>query len=341
MKLAALAATAADRVSLPDAWTRYGIAALVGRTGRALAGADTDATRLFASEMRAMPIASFVADANAQHYEVPPRFFELVLGARRKYSCCYYADRADTLNEAEDAALALTAQRAGLEDGQDVLDLGCGWGSLSLWMAAEFPRSRIIAVSNSASQRTFIENEAAARGLGNIWVQTADMNTFAPERTFDRIVSVEMFEHMANWRALLARMRCWLKPDGKAFIHVFAHRTTPYRFRHDDPADWIARHFFTGGIMPSRALMYEFADLFEVECDWWWSGTHYARTARDWLANFESNAQRIKVVLEPTYGHDTDLWMRRWRLFFLATAGLFGHADGREWGVAHYLLKPR
>jgi cyclopropane-fatty-acyl-phospholipid synthase len=341
MKLAALATTAADRVSLPDALTRYGIAALVGRTSRALGEGDPAVTRRFAAEMRDQPIASFVADANAQHYEVPARFFQLVLGPRRKYSCCYYSAPGDTLAEAEEASLARTAESAGLRDGIDILELGCGWGSLSLWMAARYPNSRILAVSNSASQRAFIEGEAAALGLRNLEVQTADINAFDPKRTFDRIVSVEMFEHMANWRALLSRARGWLKPDGRAFVHVFAHRSTPYSFDHGDPADWIARYFFTGGIMPSRTLMYEFPDLFEVECDWWWPGTHYASTARDWLANFDANAQRIRPVLEPTYGQSTDVWMRRWRLFFLATSGLFGYAGGREWGVAHYLLKPR
>lgn len=341
MKLAALATTAADRVSLPDAVTRYGIAALVGRTGRALAEADREATQRFAAEMRDRPIASFVADANAQHYEVPAAFFELVLGPRRKYSCCYYADAGDTLAAAEDASLAITAERAGLSDGQDILELGCGWGSLSLWMARQFPHSRILAVSNSASQRAFIESQASALGFGNIEVRTADINTFDPQRTFDRIVSVEMFEHMSNWRALLARARGWLNPDGRAFVHVFAHRQTPYRFDHDDPSDWIAQHFFTGGIMPSRMLMHEFSDLFEVEQSWWWPGTHYAHTARDWLANFDANTRRIRAVLAPTYGRDTDMWMRRWRLFFLATEGLFGHAEGREWGIAHYGLKPR
>lgn len=340
MNLAALATTAADRLSLPDALTRYGIKALVGRTSRALDGAGSQATRRFAADMRDQPIASFVEDANAQHYEVPAQFFDIVLGPRRKYSCCYYVNPNDTLSNAEVASLALTAEHADLRDGQDILELGCGWGSLSLWMATRNPRSRILAISNSASQRAFIENEAALLGLTNLEVRTQDVNTFAPERTFDRIVSVEMFEHMENWRTLLARMRTWLNPGGRAFVHVFAHRAAPYRFDHGDPSDWIAQHFFTGGMMPSRKLMYEFADLFEVEQSWWWPGTHYAHTARDWLRNLDANRQRVKEVLQPTYGPDTDMWVRRWRLFFLATSGLFGYADGREWGVAHYRLKP-
>lgn len=341
MKLAALATTAADRVSLPDALTRYGIKALVGRTSRTLDHADPQATRRFAREMRDQPIAAFVADANAQHYEIPARFFGIVLGPRRKYSCCYYANPTDTLADAEVASLELTAEHADLRDGQDILELGCGWGSLSLWMALRYPGSRILAVSNSASQRAFIQSEAALLGLGNLEVRTADVNTFDPQRTFDRIVSVEMFEHMANWRALLGRARTWLNPDGRAFVHVFAHRSTPYRFDHGDASDWIAKHFFTGGLMPSRGLMYEFADLFEVEQSWWWPGTHYANTARDWLRNLDANRLSVKEALLPTYGPATDMWIRRWRLFFLATSGLFGFADGREWGVAHYRLKPR
>lgn len=341
MKLAALATSAAEHVSLPDSLARYGIETLVSRTRQKLAVADPGLTRKFAEDMKDRPIAVFVADANAQHYEVPADFFDLVLGPQRKYSCCHYDTSHTTLAEAEEAALAETARRAGLSDGQDILELGCGWGSLSLWMARTFPRSRILAVSNSASQRQFISDEARALGLKNLYVVTADMNTFDPQSTFDRVVSVEMFEHMANWRALLTRVRGWLTPEGRAFVHVFAHRTSPYRFNHEDPSDWIAQHFFTGGIMPSRPLMYEFADLFEVECDWWWSGAHYARTAADWLQNFDANRARIKATLAPVYGESTELWMRRWRLFFLATSGLFGHAGGREWGIAHYLLKPQ
>lgn len=341
MRLAALASSAAERIPLPDTLTRYGISTLVGRTQRKLALTVPEATRRFAEEMQAHPIAAFVDDANLQHYEVPAEFFALVLGPQRKYSCCYYPTPQATLAEAEEAAFAETAQRADLADGQDILELGCGWGSLSLWMAKALPKARIFAVSNSHSQRAFIEAEAATRGLDNLTVFTADMNAFDPQRTFDRIISVEMFEHMANWRALLGRMRGWLKPDGCAFVHVFAHRASPYRFDHRDPADWIAQHFFTGGIMPSRPLMYEFGDLFEVEYDWWWPGTHYARTADDWLHNFDTNRQPIKDALMPVYGNDTELWMRRWRLFFLATSGLFGHSAGQEWGIAHYLLKPR
>jgi cyclopropane-fatty-acyl-phospholipid synthase len=244
------------------------------------------------------------------------------------------------LAEAEQEALRRTVDHAGLADGQAVLELGCGWGSLSLWMAQRFPNSRITAVSNSSSQRDHIERMAAARGLGNLHILTADINGFEPQARFDRIVSVEMFEHMANWRALLARIRCWLEPDGRFFMHVFSHRNGAYLFDRADRHDWIAQHFFTGGVMPSHRLIRQFADLFEVEQEWRWSGTHYQRTALDWLARFDRRRDRIEAVLRDVYGSDTALWMRRWRWFFLATAGLFGYAGGSEWGVSHYRLRP-
>jgi cyclopropane-fatty-acyl-phospholipid synthase len=207
-------------------------------------------------------------------------------------------------------------------------------------MAGQFPNSRIVVVSNSQTQRHYIERQAAERGLNNLRVVTADMNVFEPEAQFDRIVSVEMFEHMLNWRALLSRARSWLLPDGRFFMHIFTHRTGAYLFDRADREDWIAQHFFTGGVMPSHHLIRQFADLFEVEQEWRWSGTHYQRTALDWLANFDAGRARIGAVLRPVYGAETELWMRRWRWFFLATAGLFGHRDGREWGVSHYRMRP-
>jgi len=207
-------------------------------------------------------------------------------------------------------------------------------------MAERLPNARITSVSNSASQRATIEAEARALGLTNLTVVTADMNDFDTAQKYDRVVSVEMFEHMANWRALLGRVHGWLAPGGKLFVHVFAHRSTPTRFDHTDEADWIAKYFFTGGIMPSHGLMRLFADLFTVEADWRWSGAHYRRTANDWLENFDRNADRIAPLLRGVYGADAALWQRRWRLFFLATAGLFGHAGGSEWGVSHYQLAP-
>jgi cyclopropane-fatty-acyl-phospholipid synthase len=339
MNMIAAIVNAAERAPLPDAATRAGIALLVGNTSRRLAGADSGATGAFAADMARFPIAQHTDDANAQHYELPAEFFGLTLGPRRKYSCCLYETPADTLADAEINALRETAARAGLADGQTILELGCGWGSLSLFMAETYPGAEILAVSNSHGQRAFIEGAAARRNLRNLTVVTADMNDFAPGRRFDRIVSVEMFEHMSNWRALLTKAKSWLAPDGRMFVHVFAHRASPYRFDRSDPADWIAQHFFTGGIMPSKGLMGAFPDLFAVEEEWWWSGDHYARTASDWLARFDENSARIDLILEATYGGRAKLWKRRWRLFYLATEGLFGYRGGSEWGVAHYRLR--
>jgi cyclopropane-fatty-acyl-phospholipid synthase len=339
MTAIATAIKAFEGAPLPDPLRRAAVNLLVGNARRALAtGADDDAG--FARDMASRPIAEHTAAANDQHYELPADFFEYILGPRLKYSCCLYPTGRESLAEAEDLALAETCERAGLANGQDVLELGCGWGSLSLWMARAYPGSRIVSVSNSASQRAFIEARARDLGLTNLAVVTADMNDFHIDRRFDRIVSVEMFEHMANWRALLEGCRGWLRPDGSLFVHVFSHRSAAYRFDHGDPDDWIAQHFFTGGVMPSHALMRAFPDLFEVEADWRWSGTHYQRTADDWLANYDRNSGAIGAILREVYGPEATLWGRRWRLFFLATAGLFGHAGGFHWGVSHYRLKP-
>ena len=327
-----------EALPVPDAVSRMVIASLVGRTERSLATEPGD-SGAFARGMSAFPIATHTDAANAQHYEVPSAFFDHVLGPQRKYSCCYYADPRDTLAAAEEKALSLTADHAGLEDGQEILELGCGWGSLSLWMAERYPKARIVSVSNSASQRAFIEAEARSRLLENLRVVTADMNDFTTHERFDRIVSVEMFEHMANWRALFERARAWLKRDGRLFIHVFAHRQGCYRFDSADTGDWIAQHFFTGGLMPSADLAHQFPDLFTVEAEWRWSGDHYRATAEDWLANFDRNLPVIDPILRETYGADAPLWRRRWRLFFLATSGLFGHAGGEAWGVHHYRLR--
>lgn len=332
---------AVERAPLPDALTLAGIDWLCRRTRRRLERDPVDGEERFVRDMGNHPIATHTEAANDQHYELPPAFFALVLGPKRKYSCCHYPDEATTLAEAEDLALAETCAHADLADGQTILELGCGWGSLSLHMAATLPNARIVAVSNAHAQREHIVAEAERRGLTNLAVLTANMNDFRPPMLgFDRIVSVEMFEHMSNWRALLARTRDWLAPDGRLFLHVFTHRARSYRFDHRDPADWIARHFFTGGLMPARDLPHRFPDLWRVEAEWHWPGTHYRATALDWLANFDAERERIDPILADVYGPDADLWRRRWRLFFLATAGLFGHADGEEWGVSHYRLAP-
>ncbi len=334
----------ADRVNrlqdapFPDFITRPAIALLVANARKTYASAPSDEAR-FAVEMAARPVAEHTDAANEQHYELPARFFQLCLGPHRKYSSCFYETPTATLGEAEASALRITCEHADLQDGQAILELGCGWGSLSLWMAEHYPASTITAVSNSRSQKAFIDAEAAARGLTNLTIVTADMNVFTIDRTFDRIVSVEMFEHMANWRALLTRARSWLKPDGRLFLHVFSHIDAPYRFEVSDDSDFIAQHFFTGGVMPSHNLIRQYGDLFEVEHDWRWSGTHYQRTADDWLVNFDANLDEIRSLMTEVYGADHALWMRRWRRFFMATAGLFGDSNGTVWGVSHYRLK--
>ncbi|MEO5760074.1 MAG: cyclopropane-fatty-acyl-phospholipid synthase family protein [Mesorhizobium sp.] len=340
MNLIASAINTVERTPMPDPVTRYGIQFLVGRTRRRLSAGSTATDSDFANAMADHPIATHVDAANEQHYELPPAFFGLALGPRRKYSSCLYDNGAETLEQAEVRALEETIAHADLADGQRILELGCGWGSLTLFMAERFPSAKIIAVSNSAPQRRYIEEQARMRKLANVQIITADMNDFSPEGVFDRVVSVEMFEHMSNWKALLGRVKGWIAPHGKLFLHVFTHKQGCYRFDHADKSDWIANHFFTGGVMPSHGLIRRFPEIFEVEQEWRWSGKHYERTANDWLANFDANLPEIDRILTDVYGKDAALWRRRWRLFFLATAGLFGHANGEEWGVSHYRLRP-
>jgi cyclopropane-fatty-acyl-phospholipid synthase len=340
MSLTAVAGQAVERAPIPDVITRLGIRVLVARARRRLRAAPRDAEAVFARDMGLRPIAENTAEANAQHYEVPAEFFRLVLGPRLKYSSCLYDGGATTLAQAEVAALAETCAHADLADGQEILELGCGWGSLSLWMAERYPAARITAVSNSRSQRAAIEAAARERGFTNLKVITRDMNDFHPDGAYDRVVSVEMFEHMSNWPALLDRVARVLVPDGRLFLHVFSHRDTPYRFDMRDKTDWIAQHFFTGGIMPSHGLIRRATRQFEVEAEWRWSGDHYRRTALDWLANFDAQGPAIDRILRDVYGQDAAIWKRRWRVFFLATAGLFGDSGGSVWGVSHYRLRP-
>jgi cyclopropane-fatty-acyl-phospholipid synthase len=340
LNLTAVAIDIGERVAWPDPVLRTAVKMLVGRTRRRLQSKDLSAEGDFARGMTDYPIAINVHDANDQHYELPQEFFSLMLGPQRKYSCCYYASPASTLSEAEERALAETAEHAALADGQRILELGCGWGSLSLWMARKFPNAHIVSVSNSHSQRACVTQRAEIEALRNLTVLAADINEFAPTGQFDRVVSVEMFEHMSNWHELLSRIVSWMTPRGVLFVHIFSHRRAPYRFNASDRADWIARHFFTGGIMPSHGLIRRFSDLVSIEQEWWWSGDHYRRTAEHWLQNFDRNAAEIDRVLRNFYGDDAALWHRRWRLFLHATSGLFGHRGGEEWGVSHYRLKP-
>jgi len=290
--------------------------------------------------MNGSPIAHVPDLANEQHHEVPAAFFSHVMGDHLKYSCCYWAPGASNISEAETAALEVTVKRAGIEDGMRVLDLGCGWGSLSLWIAEHFPNASVMSVSNSASQRDFIVERARERSISNIEVVTRDMNEFDTDQRFDRIVSVEMFEHMRNYRDLFSRIDSWLVPDGRFFMHIFCHRTTPYEYIDKGPADWMSRHFFSGGIMPSADLPLRFAGDLAIEKRWHWNGSHYAKTCNAWLEKMDANEEAIKPVLAECYGEaDASLWWQRWRIFFMACAELFDYDDGHEWYVGHYLFE--
>ena len=333
-----------ERGLVPDSLVRTGIRTLLERRLEDDVPADPEARAQAAARVRdAMaesPVAVATDAANRQHYEVPPGFYELVLGRHLKYSSCYYPTGNETLDEAEAAMLALTCERAGLADGQDVLEMGCGWGSLTLWMAERYPASRITAVSNSAPQRRFIEGRAASRGLDNLTVVTADMNEFRPEGRFDRVVSVEMFEHMRNWRLLLSRVAEWLQDDGRLFLHVFCHREVPYFFEDQGEDDWMARHFFTGGLMPSLALPGEVGPDFEVERQWPVSGVHYQKTARHWLEKLDARRGAVEELFAGVYGpNEAGRWVERWRVFFMACEELFGYRGGEEWLVGHTLLR--
>jgi cyclopropane-fatty-acyl-phospholipid synthase len=329
---------------VPDAVIRAGIRRLLEAKRREIHSGDleyaAEAQNRFVEEMNASPVALVPDVANEQHYEVPADFFLRVMGDHLKYSCCHWPDGVTTLSQAEAAALALTVERAGIKDGMNVLDLGCGWGSLSLWIAEHFPAAQVTSVSNSASQREFIVGQAAARGLDNIEVIVRDMNDFATERRFDRIVSVEMFEHMRNYGELFRRIGGWLKPDGRFFMHVFCHKSTPYPYVDKGPGDWMSRHFFTGGIMPSADLPLRFPGHLAIEKRWHWNGQHYARTCNAWLENMDSCRREIMPILASCYGKENaSLWWQRWRMFFMACAELFDYDEGNEWYVGHYLFR--
>ncbi len=328
---------------VPDRVVRAGIRRLLQQRIDEIESRDCEAAgerlRAFVDMMDSSPIAPIPEKANEQHYEVPAEFFAEVLGAQRKYSSCYWRNRQQSLEQAEAEALEITSQRARLGDGQRILELGCGWGSLTLWMARRYPGSQVTAVSNSASQREYIEARAAEEGLGNVRVITADMNDFSAEQQFDRVVSLEMFEHMRNYRRLFARVHDWLAPGGLFFMHIFCHRLVPYEFVDRDSTDWMSRHFFSGGIMPSDALPLCFQDHLRLCEQWRWNGRHYEQTLNAWLARMDSRKARIMPILEATYGEDAEIWWMRWRIFFMACAELFGYNDGQEWWVSHYLFE--
>lgn len=328
---------------VPDALIRWSIRQMLRDRLRQedCGSAAANQTKLlyFAESMKQSAIALRTDSANAQHYEVPAAFYEKILGPRLKYSCAYYADDCASLGNAEEAMLRLTCERAQLSDGLDILELGCGWGSLTLWMAEKNPNSRITGVSNSASQREFILARAAQRGLHNVRILTADMNDFAAPATYDRILSVEMFEHLRNWDALLARVASWMKPHAKLFIHIFAHKQFAYPFEVRDDGDWMAQHFFTGGMMPANDLLSHFERHLQIQQHWQVNGTHYQKTSEDWLRNMDTAKAELMPVLRATYGADqAKRWWVRWRIFFMACAELWGYRNGNQWMVCQYLL---
>ncbi len=338
----------AESGRVPDFLLRVGIRRLLERR---LAAEDPGDLELrqekleqWLAQMRTSPVAISVEKANEQHYEVPAAFFQKVLGPRLKYSGAWWPAGVTTLAQAEESMLALTAQRAQIEDGQQILELGCGWGSLTLFLAERFPKARITGVSNSASQRQFIESQAAARGLANVRIVTADMNAFDAGARFDRVVSVEMFEHMRNWEELLRRISGWLTPEGCLFLHVFCHRELPYPFEAKDSDDWMARHFFTGGMMPSDSLLPRLQRDLLLDAHWRVNGRHYAMSSEAWIARMEQEKLALLEVLAQSgaeaHGGAARVWMR-WKLFFLACAELFGFRGGEEWFVAHYRMRPR
>ncbi len=331
--------TLLEKNLLPDTVVRLGIRRLLAQRLRDEA-AVYDRTA-YVADLKTRPLAEQTAAANEQHYEVPTEFYRCCLGRRFKYSGCLYPTGRETLDEAEEHMLALYVERARLVDGQDILELGCGWGSLSLYLAEKFPRSRITGVSNSRTQREYIEGEARRRGLANLVIRTCDINVLdLPAAAFDRVVSVEMFEHLKNYHRLFASIARWLRPGGLLFTHIFTHARFSYHFVAKDASDWMARYFFTGGQMPAHDLLPQFQDDLKLLADWKVNGRHYQQTAEHWLQNMEAHRAEILPILADTYGagHEQK-WWSYWRTFYMSCAELWGYRGGEEWLVSHYLFE--
>ena len=325
---------------LPDWLVRIGMRKLMSQRLRAETRRSPAGRREIIDTLRTGPIACHADKANTQHYELPEEFFRAVLGKHLKYSCCYWNETIKTLDKAESAMLAMTCARADLHDGMRILELGCGWGAVTLWMAEYYPSSRIVAVSNSARQKQAIENRARMRELENVEIVTADINDFHTSLQFDRVVSVEMFEHVRNYQELMRRIGSWLTPSGRLFVHIFCHRTFTYPFENSSEYDWMSRNFFTGGMMPSKTMLLEFQDDLSLENQWQFSGKHYEKTANAWLSRLDRNHETVVSVFEDVYGkQNAALWVQRWRMFFMACAELFGYGNGDQWIVGQYLFR--
>ena len=291
-------------------------------------------------ELKSSPIAVNTTDANEQHYEVPTEFYRMVMGKHLKYSCGYWKHKNTSQDASEEDMLELTCERAELKEGQDILELGCGWGSLSLFMAARYTQSKIIAVSNSKTQKEYIDSQAKDRGLKNIEVITVDINNFETDKKFDRVVSVEMFEHMRNYQKLLNKVNRFLKEQGKLFVHIFSHKELAYKFEVKDDTDWMSKYFFTGGIMPSDHLFHYFNEDMVVKKHWRVNGQHYEKTSNNWLSRMDENKEKIMPIFKETYGAGEEVkWWVYWRLFFMSCAELWAFKEGEEWIVSHYLFE--
>ncbi len=335
----------AEKGIIPDYFIRQGIVRNCENRLKNENASNTEKVsskkQIWIEQMKESPIALVPEKANEQHYEVPPAFFENVLGKHLKYSSGYWPDGVNSLDESEESMLELSFERAQLADGDSILELGCGWGSLTCYMASKLPNSKITAVSNSKDQKEHILNRCKNQGLDNIEVITADMNDFGTENKYDRVVSIEMFEHMRNYKKLLSKISSWLNEDGKLFIHIFTHQSVVYPFENQGEADWMAREFFSGGMMPSHDLLLHFQDDLIIDDVWSMSGTHYEKTSLAWVNKMDANKDSIMKIFLKTYGDDAKLWFQRWRIFFMSCEKLFGYNNGSEWGVSHYRFSKR
>lgn len=332
---------------VPDAVVRLGIRKMLAQKlveeEKLCQNSEEDKLTRFAEDLKTQPIAIATAKANQQHYEVPTEFYKLVLGANLKYSCALWTEQTKTLEQAEEAMFHLTCERAEIADsGMRILELGCGWGSLSLWMAKHYPTARIVAISNSKTQKEYIDSQILQRGLKNLEIMTCDINTFTTDEKFDRVVSIEMFEHLKNYELLFERISTWLVPTGKLFVHIFSHKKFAYHYVNVDGNDWLTEYFFTGGMMPAENLFTYFQRHLLLKKQWRLNGSHYQKTCAAWLANMDRNRSKIEPILLATYGSSkVRTWWVYWRLFFLACEELFAYKNGEEWIVSHYLFANR